>query len=201
MYSRSRFLPNDPTYQDIHWQSFLLTLAYAQALQYWAQKVSLPTPGGYCPLAMSIVELRWQVEGHFTFSKQDVLLNLGSTIPEARSQDTEAPQKGVIAPPTTATVGSMEPCPTKTQGANNTILSDKSPPAEPITLPAEINLSGYAEISPRHNTIMPPARIDTNTPKDLATIWAASPAKAESQVVPTTRLVDQLASPPHLLTR
>ena len=43
---------------------------------------------------------------------------------------------------------------------------------------------------------MPLARINTDTPKDLVTIWATSPAKAESQVVPTTRLVDKLGSPP-----
>ena len=71
-------------------------------------------PGGYCPLAMSIVELRWQVEGHFAFSKQDILHNLGGTVPEARSQDTEASQEGTIAPPTTTAIGSVEHCPAKT---------------------------------------------------------------------------------------
>ena len=67
--SRSRFLPDNPSYQYICQQPLLLTLAYAQALQYWAEKVSPPTPSGYCPLAMSIVELRWWVEGHLIFSK------------------------------------------------------------------------------------------------------------------------------------
>ena len=160
-------------------------------------------PGSYHPLAISVVELRWQVEGHFTFSKQDVLLNLGNTVPEARSQDTEAPQEGAIAPPTTATVGSVEPCPTKTQGSNDTIPTspgctpnDEFPPAEPTTPPAEINLPGSAEISPMGSTIMPSARMNTDTPKNLATIWAASPAEAESKVVPITRLVDWLGSPP-----
>ena len=57
--SRSRFLPNDPTYQDDQWQPLLLTLAYAQVLQYWAEKVSLSTLCDYCPLAMSVVELKW----------------------------------------------------------------------------------------------------------------------------------------------
>ena len=99
--SRSRFLPSDPTYQDIHQQPLLLTLAYTQALQYWVEKVSLPMLGGYCPLVMSIVELRWQVEGHFTFSKQDIFCNLEGTVSEARSKDTEVPQEGAIAPPTT----------------------------------------------------------------------------------------------------
>ena len=43
--------------------------------------------------------------------------------------------------------------------------------------------------------MMPSAKVDTDTPKDLATIRAASSAEAESQVVPTTRLVDKLTSP------
>ena len=74
--------------------------------------------------------------------------------------------------------------------------NDKSPPAEPTTSPSEINLPGSAEISPRGSTMMPLAKIDTDTLKDLATIQAASPVKVESQIVPTTRLVDKLASPP-----
>ena len=174
--SRNRFLPNDPTYQDVHWQPLLLTLAYAQALQYWAEKVSPPMPGGYHPLVMSVVQLRWREEGHFTFSKQNILCNLGGTVPEARSQDMEALQEGAIAPPTNTTIGGVEPCPTKTQGADNIILAsprctpnNESPPAEPTTPPAEINLPGSAEISPRGSTIMSLARIDTDTPKDLVT--------------------------------
>ena len=43
---------------------------------------------------------------------------------------------------------------------------------------------------------MPSAKINTDTLKDLATIWAASPAKVESWVVSTTGSVDKLAGPP-----
>ena len=91
---------------------------------------------GYHPLVMSIVELKWQVEGHFTFSKQDIFCNLGGTVPEARSKDMEASQEGTVALPTTTAVGGVEPCTAKTQGADDTILaapgctpSDESPPA------------------------------------------------------------------------
>ena len=45
---------------------------------------------------------------------------------------------------------------------------------------------------------MTSAAIDTDTPKDLVTVWATSPAEAESQVVPTTRLVEKLAGLPML---
>ena len=144
------------------------------------------------------------MEGHFTFSKQDIFCNLGGTVPEARRKDMEeAPQEGTVALPTTAAIWSVEPCHAKTQGADDTILASpgctpnhESPPAEPTTLPAEINLPGSAEISVRGNTIMPLTEIDTDTPKDLATIWAASPAKVQSWVVPTTGSVNKLAGPP-----
>ena len=43
---------------------------------------------------------------------------------------------------------------------------------------------------------MPLAKINTDTPKDMVIIWATSPAKVESQVVPTTRSVDKLTGPP-----
>ena len=36
------FLPNDLSYQDIQQQPFLLTMAYAQGLQYWAERFHLP---------------------------------------------------------------------------------------------------------------------------------------------------------------
>ena len=61
--TRNRFLSDDPTYQDVQQQLLLLTLAYSPALQYWVEKVNPPTIDNYCPLAMSVIELKWQVEG------------------------------------------------------------------------------------------------------------------------------------------
>ena len=55
---RGMFLPNGLSYQDIWWKPLLLTLTYAQALQYWAEEANLLAPGDPCPLAMSVVELR-----------------------------------------------------------------------------------------------------------------------------------------------
>ena len=83
------FLPNDPSYQDVCWQPLLLTVAYTQALQYWAEKFRPPVHPDYCPLAMSVVELVQHVKEHITFYKQDVLQGLGTQ-------------------PTTTAVGSME---------------------------------------------------------------------------------------------
>ena len=128
---------------------------------------------------------------HVTFSKQDIFHNLGGTVPEARSKDMEAPQVGTIALPTTTTIGGVEPSLQKPRMHPN----DESSPAEPTTLPANINLPGSAEISPRGNIMMPSAKVNTDTPKDLATVRATSPAEAESWVVPATRLADKLTSP------
>ena len=61
--TRGRFLPNDPSYQDVQWQSLLLTVAYTQALQYWAEKDRPSTHNNYHPLAMGVVELRQHVGG------------------------------------------------------------------------------------------------------------------------------------------
>ena len=98
------FLPNDPSYQDIWWKPLLLILAYAQVLQYWAEEANLLAPGDPCPLAMSVVELRWCMGRYITFSEQDVLKDLGSAIPEAKDRDTGILQADPTTSPTTTNV-------------------------------------------------------------------------------------------------
>ena len=143
------------------------------------------------------MELQQWVEGYFTFSKWDILCNLEGTIPEARSKDPEVPQECTIAQLTTTNIRGVESHPATTQESDDTILvtlgctpDDEAPPAEPTTS------SGSAKTSPRGNTMIPLAEVDTDTPKDLTTIQAASPAKAENWVVPTMGSVDKLAGPP-----
>ena len=209
--TRSRFLPDDPSYQDVQQKPLLLTLAYAWALQYWVEEVCLPTLGDYCPLAMSVVELKWWVERHVTFSKQDIFRDLGSAIPEARSRDMEIPQVDSFAPPTTKDVGAMEPSPMETQGADDTISllpgcqpktkteDRQTPPADSTTSQALADAKdtqpGSTETPPGDDTTVPLAKPDTKTPKDLLTAQASSPVKAKSQVAPTTRSVDKVADP------
>ena len=41
----------------------LLTMAYAQVLQYWVENIRLSTLNDYCPLAMSVMELRQHMGG------------------------------------------------------------------------------------------------------------------------------------------
>ena len=55
--TRNLFLPNDLSYQDVQQQPLLPTMAYAQVLQYWAEKFRPPAHPDFCPLAMSVVEL------------------------------------------------------------------------------------------------------------------------------------------------
>ena len=98
--TRDRFLPNDPSYQDVQCKPLLLTLAYAWALQYWAEEVSPMASGDPHPLAMSVVELRQHMGRYITFSNQGILKDLGSAMPEAQGWDTGIPQVDSLASPT-----------------------------------------------------------------------------------------------------
>ena len=136
-------------------------MAYARALQYWAEKVKLPMLDNYCPLAMSILELRWQVGEHIAFSKWDVLCGLEDAIPEARSQGTKALPEDAITPPATTNIEGVEPQPMTTQGTDNTIL------AEPATSSAETNLPAAAVVLPKNEVMVPATKIDNGTLRDL----------------------------------
>ena len=155
---------------------------------------------------MSIVELKQHVEGHITFSKQDVFQNLGSTTPEAKSWDMGIPQGDPITLPTTANVGDTESSSMEAHGADNTTPSsprcppkDETPLAEPTTLPAEVDvkdtLPNPAEPPPGGDTMVLLTKSDTKTPKDLPTIWDTSHVEVETQIAPTTSLVVKLAGP------
>ena len=149
---------------------------------------------------MSVVELKQHVEGHITFSKQDVFQNLGSTTPEVESQNMGIPQGDPITLPTIANVRDTEPSPTEVEGTDNTTPSSprcppkgETPLAEPATSPAKADvkdtLPSPAETPHGEDTMVLLAGADINTPKDLPT------AKVETQVVLTTRLVVELTGP------
>ena len=55
--NRSTFLPEKLAYQDVQQQLALLTIAYAQHLQYWVEKHNLPRNLDFCPLVESVREL------------------------------------------------------------------------------------------------------------------------------------------------
>ena len=83
----------------LHWQTFMpppdsifasrdirevpreKVVAYARALQYWAEQNDLPTGGEPCLLAKGILELREEVKWYLTFTDEEVFW--GVAIPEA----------------------------------------------------------------------------------------------------------------------
>ena len=80
------FLLDKLSYQDMQQQPFLLTVAYAQGLQYWAERLNLPVDPDFHPLVRSVLELRERVKEHVIFSKQDVIQGLGRIDPGTMSR-------------------------------------------------------------------------------------------------------------------
>ena len=56
--NRGAYLQDNLTYQDVRQWPALLTVAYCQCLQSWAEKCNLPRNPDFCPLAESMRELR-----------------------------------------------------------------------------------------------------------------------------------------------
>ena len=88
---RGMFLLDDSSYQDVWLKPQLLTLAYAQALQYWAEEANPPASSEPHPLAMSVHELRWHIGRYTTFSESDIFEGLGNAIHEAECGDMGTP--------------------------------------------------------------------------------------------------------------
>ena len=82
-------------------------MAYAQALQFWAEKFRLPVHLDYCPLVMSIMELMHVVKEHVIFYKQDILQGLGRIAPEIVDQDPAVPQGHPIPNPLQLTLEAL----------------------------------------------------------------------------------------------
>ena len=155
---------------------------------------------------MSTVELKQHVRGHITFSKWDIIWNLGGTTLEVVSWDTVIPQGDPITLPTTADVGDKKSSSMEAQGAYNTTPSsfgyppkEETPPAEPIASPTDVDVKhtplGPVETLLGRDATVLLAKSDVEIQKDLLTGRAISPIKVETQVVPTPRLVVELAAP------
>ena len=78
-------------YQDYQLKPPQKTIAYAQALQYWAEKANPPVPDEPPCLAMSIHELRWHMRRYMTFSDHDVFEGLVHGLPEVEVEETTQP--------------------------------------------------------------------------------------------------------------
>ena len=73
---RNAFLPNDLSYQDVWKKLALLTVAYAQSLQYWAEKQSPPKRQNLHSLAESDIKLWEAVKEYVTFTHWDIIWGL-----------------------------------------------------------------------------------------------------------------------------
>ena len=73
-------LAPDPRFpcQDYHEKQPQKTLAYAQAVQYWAERANPPHPGETCCLVRSVQELRWAMKPFTTLSDHAILENAKS---------------------------------------------------------------------------------------------------------------------------
>ena len=63
-------------------------VAYARALQYWAEQNNLPARGEPCLLARSILELREEVRWYLSFTDEEVFKG----VPLPKEEEEESPQ-------------------------------------------------------------------------------------------------------------
>ena len=125
-----------PALPCLHWKNFLLLpdsiftcqdiqeiqhekmVAYAQALQFWAEKVDLPTGSKPCLLVGSVIELWEEMKCYLSFSDEDVFK--GVALPK------EAP----IIPSEEATPGGTQPTPADTPVKEAAVDITMEPDAE-----------------------------------------------------------------------
>ena len=80
---RQRFMPLAKSIyacrdiREIPWEK---VVAYAKALQHWAEEINLPAGGGPCLLAENVKELREEVKWYLSFSNEEVFW--GVVLPE-----------------------------------------------------------------------------------------------------------------------
>ena len=80
------YLPDELAYQDIRQHPALLTIAYCQCLQHWAEKHNLPKNPDFRPLAESVRELRQAIHEFVNITWEDVIKGLEMEEPEGGHQ-------------------------------------------------------------------------------------------------------------------
>ena len=80
--NRSTFLLEGLAYQGVRQQPALLTIAYTQCLQHWAEKHNPPRNPDFFPWAESVRELQQTVQEFVDISYQDVMRDLEVEKPE-----------------------------------------------------------------------------------------------------------------------
>ena len=84
--NRGAYLPDNLVYQDVRQQPTLLTVAYCQCLQSWAEKCNLPRNPDFCPLAKSMRELRQAICKFINITQEDMIKGLEMKEPEGGHQ-------------------------------------------------------------------------------------------------------------------
>ena len=99
--TQNMFLLDELSYQDVQQQPVLLTVANAQGLQYWAEKLNLPDSPDFCPLVRSVIELNERMKEHVMFTKWNIIQGFGRVNPGSTSQwpQTSSTSIGRMDPP------------------------------------------------------------------------------------------------------
>ena len=90
------FLPQpDPKFacQDIRELQLEKTVAYAQALQFWAEKANPPTRGQPCLLVGSVLELREEMKPYVSFPDEAIFSSVAFPEESLTTQSEEAAPK------------------------------------------------------------------------------------------------------------
>ena len=110
------------------------TLAYAQALQYWAERANLPGPSEMHHLARCVQELRQAMKPFTTFSDSVIL---EKAMPDHRTPEAEV--EGAAQPGTTLTMPDTRPSTPPAVPANELAI----PTAPPATTNNEEGTAGH----------------------------------------------------------
>ena len=127
---RGMFLPNNLSYQDVWQKPQLLTLAYVQALQYWAEEANPLAHSEPHPLEMSVKELRQHIGRYITFSESDIFEGLGNVIHEVKYRDMGIPPVDSTTSSIMADMEDAQLSPVETPPVDDTTVLVTEPNAE-----------------------------------------------------------------------
>ena len=149
---RKMFLPvadSHLPFQDYQLKQQQRTLAYAQALQYWAERANPPVPNELHHLAMCVHELRWLMKLYMTFSDCNLFEGLTHKIPEVKVEG--AMQPNSIEPLLVDSLTTLMTTPSAPADWSATLTTTPIIPMEelvtPVTTPAVL-AEGLADPHP-----------------------------------------------------
>ena len=114
--------------QDYHSKEPQRTLAYAQALQYWAEQANLLGPDEPCHLVMCVHELRQVIKPYMTFSDCNFFKGLTHETFEAGAEEAMQPNPTESAP--SDDPAALTTAPSALVDESATLITTPSKPAE-----------------------------------------------------------------------